>query len=1186
MKGEFASSWPGSNVPPGFEYVVKLSDTHTFRKWLTEVQLWEKVASRLDTSEKLHCLRMCHIQSKKIEDQIILQVLNEVQCQIVEKGWIPFHEALNHITTKMKPYSDKDKYDASNRWYNFASSNQNKSLASVVLNAKALVQELQIGMNNVGWEEIYSKMMGSYPSQSAGNAFFYSIRVQKETDWNRILLLAQENQRKILRETKTEKRQTYCPFGRSKDEAQWHVQTCREEHKKIDPVIDETKNRPKIGRINKNVVCSLCDKKGHKIVRCPSLVEAKIGLEKRVNTIMETVIINNQTGSMEYFRGTNIGAVLDMGLDNPAVCSKSWLNSIERECRDKEIPFNYTLNKEKKMLFSFLGNHVRMSTESATFPIWNGERWHSITSRIIEGRTGLIVGKRIVRELGMSIDLYEERIQIGPGRWFSVRSNADQNLVIPVAPYGLLELKNGTKSRQAFLKTGHDTTGGDTLNGCSDNLIDISCCFKQKETRNKTKEAIGKHSNHEGVGHCEEGLGQFQSQAIAGVNAKLLLIENKMNENMDKISQAFDEIKNIGNLRGEVQNKDIPKSERINIISDKLNAQVIPESPEVIESGDETHELKEKIVEEVASDEQPLYNDILTQILKNSLNDKADLEESCKNWAENYSDPRKLPQEDKWMGHDLTDEKKLESLAAKIHHNLGNYDWKTMSVHLRDAKVPQKMFDAIKKHIANCERRRTCGARPLSRPAAFPMATAPFEIVKMDFVHWRGNRIIHMIDAFSRYSVLKFLAIKKNETEGEPTKRLISIFIQHWMAYFGAPRVIFLDPDPMFQSNFFIEMCENFNITPLFTPPNHHQSFGIIERRHQVTKENLNQLMNESEQKNLKVEDLIAVAQMVQNSQISQADGATPGHRVFGRSPRLPIPTIESATMLDMVNGKHAPETVTMAIQQRIQRAREIWIEHDNVNKIKTSVYRAPRKCELQNIFIGQSAYFYDNNSGKGKELWRGPGIIVGMWGHQVFLSYAYSLFRIPIANIRTTRDTLKAIGSDGQLQIHCEGGKVPLSKVVDGETLTFLQRYQWSLSEGKSVPTIKQMMENLETGVAGILGDTSAKVPGSKGQDLIEYNKTREVIERMNDEEVDTYTAEKLEDLKRHKKKLDQHIHYRNKRDALRNDEKSQNVANSENQAKGNIDTNANSRDQTEGESVKSNEQKKGQILGGTEHH
>ena len=198
MEGEFVSNRPGNNVPPGFEYVVKLSDTHTFREWVKEVQLWEKVVSQLDTKEKLHCLRMCHIQSKKEDDQILLQIINEVQYKTMEKGWIPFHEALNHIINKMKPYAEKDKYDASNRWRNFSSSNQNKSLASVVLNAKALVQELQIGMNSVGWEEIYSKMIKSYPLQSAGNAFFYSIRAQKETNWNRIFVTGTRKSRKNI----------------------------------------------------------------------------------------------------------------------------------------------------------------------------------------------------------------------------------------------------------------------------------------------------------------------------------------------------------------------------------------------------------------------------------------------------------------------------------------------------------------------------------------------------------------------------------------------------------------------------------------------------------------------------------------------------------------------------------------------------------------------------------------------------------------------------------------------------------------------------------------------------------------------------------------------------------------------------------------------------------------------------
>ena len=83
-----------------------------------------------------------------------------------------------------------------------------------------------------------------------------------------------------------------------------------------------------------------------------------------------------------------------------------------------------------------------------------------------------------------------------------------------------------------------------------------------------------------------------------------------------------------------------------------------------------------------------------------------------------------------------------------------------------------------------------------------------------------------------------------------------------------------------------------------------------------------------------------------------------------------------------------------------------------------------------------------------------------------------------------------------------------------------------------------------------------------------------------MNDEEVENFTAERLEKLKGLKKKLDQHIHYRNKRDTLQNEEGKPNIVNSENQAKGNVNTN--SREQTEGENVKHNEQKRNKSLAG----
>ena len=72
-------------------------------------------------------------------------------------------------------------------------------------------------------------------------------------------------------------------------------------------------------------------------------------------------------------------------------------------------------------------------------------------------------------------------------------------------------------------------------------------------------------------------------------------------------------------------------------------------------------------------------------------------------------------------------------------------------------------------------------------------------------------------------------------------------------------------------------MCEGYNIGLIMTPPDHHQSFGAIERKHIMTKQNLSEISEMNP--NLNMDEVIAIAQMVQNSQISQTDGATPGHR-------------------------------------------------------------------------------------------------------------------------------------------------------------------------------------------------------------------------------------------------------------------------------------------------------------------
>ena len=136
----------------------------------------------------------------------------------------------------------------------------------------------------------------------------------------------------------------------------------------------------------------------------------------------------------------------------------------------------------------------------------------------------------------------------------------------------------------------------------------------------------------------------------------------------------------------------------------------------------EMHEVQKGV------DHQECYLEFIKeyQATQNQI-EKGELETNYNKSGKNLND------ETKYMDCDLTDAGELEKLVSKIHHNLGSYHWETMGKHLRWMGVPKLFYEGMKKHIQGCARMKINGARPLARPAKFPMASAPFEILLLDF---------------------------------------------------------------------------------------------------------------------------------------------------------------------------------------------------------------------------------------------------------------------------------------------------------------------------------------------------------------------------------------------------------------------------------------------------------------------
>ena len=109
-------------------------------------------------------------------------------------------------------------------------------------------------------------------------------------------------------------------------------------------------------------------------------------------------------------------------------------------------------------------------------------------------------------------------------------------------------------------------------------------------------------------------------------------------------------------------------------------------------------------------------------------------------------------------------------------------------------------------------------------------------------------------------------------------------------------------------------------------------------------------------------DEIISMAQLVRNGFTSQVDGQTPGHRVFGRAPRLPIPTAETATIFDISNAKYgelAPETSTQKFNAMLTKFRTIYVQMNTSNKVIKSLYHHNRQRDEENFRIGQSVFFF-----------------------------------------------------------------------------------------------------------------------------------------------------------------------------------------------------------------------------------
>jgi len=155
----------------------------------------------------------------------------------------------------------------------------------------------------------------------------------------------------------------------------------------------------------------------------------------------------------------------------------------------------------------------------------------------------------------------------------------------------------------------------------------------------------------------------------------------------------------------------------------------------------------------------------------------------------------------------------------------------------------------------------------------WPIAVKPWQRVHVDFFHLEGSTFLVIIDAYSKYVIVK--SVKKTNCES-----LISV-LQEVFAFFGLPEEIVSDNSPPFGSWLFNSYGNQSNIKITKTPPFHSQSNGLAERADQTVKKYFKKYILDKELSRLSIKEKVVRFITVYNTTPSTVTTQSPADRMF-----------------------------------------------------------------------------------------------------------------------------------------------------------------------------------------------------------------------------------------------------------------------------------------------------------------
>ena len=324
----------------------------------------------------------------------------------------------------------------------------------------------------------------------------------------------------------------------------------------------------------------------------------------------------------------------------------------------------------------------------------------------------------------------------------------------------------------------------------------------------------------------------------------------------------------------------------------------------------------------------------------------------------------------KQLSDDKLTDAAISRLLMGLHYKLWHIPSLEMQRFLTKGGFSKRVVD-LAKHVSKACKECRAWTPTLTKPVAAGCTIATFfnERLQTDlFMLWERTYVI-FVDEAIRWALSQFLA---NKTAQE----WYTVFLNHWVRYFGPPRTIVSDQEGAVISDLISRACETFEIDRDLQGSEGHTKTGLAERRLGIVKLGALKLWAQTQKQGLRIsqDDCVSEACSATNS-VLVYNACSPNQALLGYEPR-DLYTIDNQSLGASTDAlSSAPDNVESRVRARLYAKEAITqavIEHRIAEAHNTRVQQYS-PADLASLAPGKKLDLWREPEDKSQTGWRGP---------------------------------------------------------------------------------------------------------------------------------------------------------------------------------------------------------------------